>query len=240
MRSVNAPQHLVQSIIVVCCPLGTLKSGRNGWQPIQETIRKSDKDNRQYQAIRLDNGMVVLLVSDPQAVKSLSALVVPVGSLEDRGVPGLAHYLEHMSLMGSKKYPQADSLAEYLKMHGGSHNASTAPYRTAFYLEVENDALPGAVDRLADAIAEPLLDKKYAERERNAVNAELTMARTRDGMRMAQVSAETINPAHPGSKFSGGNLETLSDKPGNPVQQALKDFHEVLFRQSDEGGYLQQ
>ncbi|NAJ38748.1 peptidase M16, partial [Escherichia coli] len=47
-----------------------------GWQPIQETIRKSDKDNRQYQAIHLDNGMVVLLVSDPQAVKSLSALVV--------------------------------------------------------------------------------------------------------------------------------------------------------------------
>lgn len=87
-----------------------------GWQPIQETIRKSDKDNRQYQAIRLDNGMVVLLVSDPQAVKSLSALVVPVGSLEDpEAYQGLAHYLEHMSLMGSKKYPQADSLAEYLK-----------------------------------------------------------------------------------------------------------------------------
>ena len=113
-------------------------------------------------------------------------------SSSSKAYQGLAHYLEHMSLMGSKKYPQADSLAEYLKMHGGSHNASTAPYRTAFYLEVENDALPGAVDRLADAIAEPLLDKKYAERERNAVNAELTMARTRDGMRMAQVSAGTI------------------------------------------------
>ncbi|MGK4864639.1 insulinase family protein, partial [Salmonella enterica] len=104
---------------------------------------------------------------------------------------------------------------------GGSHNASTAPYRTAFYLEVENYALPGAEDRLADAIAAPLLNKKYAERERNAVNAELTMARTRDVMRMAQVSAETINPAHPGSHFSGCNLETLSDQPGNPVQQAL-------------------
>lgn len=48
-----------------------------GWQPLAETIRKSDKDTRQYQAVRLDNGMVVLLVSDPQAVKSLSALVVP-------------------------------------------------------------------------------------------------------------------------------------------------------------------
>ncbi len=45
--------------------------------------QKSEKDTRQYQAIRLDNDMVVLLVSDPQAVKSLSALVVPVGSLQD-------------------------------------------------------------------------------------------------------------------------------------------------------------
>ena len=201
-----------------------------GWQPIQETIRKSDKDTRQYQAVRLDNGMVVLLVSDKQAVKSLSALVVPVGSLEDpEAHPGLAHYLEHMTLMGSKKYPQPDSLAEFLKMHGGSHNASTAPYRTAFYLEVENDALEGAVDRLADAIAAPVLDKKYAERERNAVNSELTMARTRDGMRMAQVSAETINPAHPGARFSGGNLETLSDKPGSPVHDALLAFRDKFY-----------
>ena len=131
--------------------------------------------------------------------------------------------------MGSKNYPQPDNLAEFLKMHGGSHNASTAPYRTAFYLEVENDALQGAVDRLADAIAAPLLDKKYVDRERNAVNAELTMARTRDGMRMAQVSAETINPAHPGARFSGGNLETLSDKPNSPVYDALLAFRDKYY-----------
>ncbi len=207
-----------------------LSQADTGWQPVQETIRKSDKDTRQYQAIRLDNGMVVLLVNDPQAVKSLSALVVPVGSLQDpEAHPGLAHYLEHMTLMGSTHYPQPDSLAEFLKLHGGSHNASTAPYRTAFYMEVENDALEGAVDRLADAIASPLLDKKYAERERNAVNAELTLARSRDGMRMAQVSAETINPAHPASRFSGGNLETLSDKPGSPVQEALLAFRNKYY-----------
>ncbi|VUT05355.1 pitrilysin [Klebsiella huaxiensis] len=225
------PRSLWFKVIVVLAALwAPLSQADTGWQPIQETIRKSEKDTRQYQAIRLDNGMVVLLVSDQQAVKSLSALVVPVGSLQDPVEhQGLAHFLEHMTLMGSQKYPQPDSLAEFLKMHGGSHNASTAPYRTAFYLEVENDALDGAVDRLADAIAAPLLDKKYADRERNAVNAELTMARTRDGMRMAQVSAETINPAHPGSHFSGGNLETLSDKPGKPVLNALHTFRDSWY-----------
>lgn len=105
-----------------------LSQADTGWQPIRQTIHKSASDPRLYQAIQLDNHMTVLLVSDPQAVKSLSALVVPVGSLQDPDNHlGLAHYLEHMTLMGSKKYPQPDCLAEYLKLHGGSHNASTAP-----------------------------------------------------------------------------------------------------------------
>ena len=207
-----------------------LVQAQDGWQPIADTIRKSEKDPRQYQAIRLDNGMTVLLVSDAQATKSLAALTLPVGSLENpTDQLGLAHYLEHMVLMGSKRYPQPDNLAEFLKKHGGSHNASTASYRTAFYLEVENNALQPAVDRLADAIAEPLLDPVNADRERHAVNAELTMARSRDGLRMAQVGAETLNPQHPSSRFSGGNLETLRDKPGSKLHDALKAFYHRYY-----------
>lgn len=207
-----------------------LSQAQSGWQPIPEAIRKSEKDPRQYQAIKLDNGMTVLLVSDPQATKSLSALTLPIGSLDNpRNQQGLAHYLEHMLLMGSKRYPQPDNLAEFLKKHGGNHNASTASYRTAFYLEVENDALAPAVDRLADAIAEPLLDPVNADRERHAVNAELTMARSRDGLRMAQVGAETLNPDHPSSLFSGGNLDTLKDKPDSKLHDALKNFYQRYY-----------
>lgn len=201
-----------------------------GWQPLKETIRKSSKDPRQYQAIKLANDMTVLLVSDPQAVKSLSAIALPVGTLESPDSQlGLAHYLEHMILMGSKKYPQPENLTDFLKRHGGDHNASTASYRTAFYLEVENDALLPAVDRLADAIAEPLLDPASADMERHAVNAELTMARSTDNLRMGQIRAETMNPAHPGARFSGGNLETLRDKPGSNLHQALTEFYHRYY-----------
>jgi len=200
------------------------------WTSAAAAVHKSANDPRDYQAIKLANGMTVLLVSDKDASKSLAALALPVGSLDDpNGQLGLAHYTEHMLLMGSKKYPQPESLDEFLKKHGGSHNGSTAPYRTAFYLEVENDALPQAVDRLADAIAEPLLDPVNADRERNAVNAELTMARSREGMRMAQVRAETFNPAHPAARFSGGNLDTLKDKPGNKLQDALQGFYQRYY-----------
>lgn len=200
------------------------------WQPLAEKINKSEHDPRHYQAIKLANGMTVLLVSDAMAPKSLAALALPVGSLEDPNSQlGLAHYLEHMVLMGSKCYPQPGNLSEFLKKHGGSHNASTASYRTAFYLEVENDALEPAVDRMADAIAEPLLEPGNADRERNAVNAELTMARSRDGMRMAQVRAETLNPAHPSARFSGGNLDTLNDKPGIKLHDELTRFYKRYY-----------
>ncbi|GBU11464.1 protease III [Enterobacterales bacterium] len=200
------------------------------WQPYSQAINKSQNDPRQYQAIKLANGLTVLLVSDSEASKSLAALAISVGSLEDPDSQlGLAHYTEHMLLMGSKKYPEPESLSEFLKKHGGSHNGSTASYRTAFYLEVENDALQPAVDRLADAIAEPLLDPTNADKERNAVNAELTMARSRDGMRMAQVRAETLNPAHPSARYSGGNLDTLKDKPNSKLHDELLAFYQRYY-----------
>ncbi|MCE0489711.1 pitrilysin [Pantoea sp. Mb-10] len=217
----------VGALLLSMLALEATAAADRGWQPVNDSIRKSERDPRSYQAITLDNGMTVLLVSDPDAPKSLAALTLPIGSLDDPNAQlGLAHYTEHMVLMGSQRYPQPDNLAEFLKKHGGSHNASTASYRTAFYLEVANDALLPAVDRLADAIAHPLLDPVNADRERHAVNAELTMARSRDGLRMAQVGAETLNPAHPASRYSGGNLETLSDKPESNLHQALVQFYQ--------------
>lgn len=195
-----------------------------------EKIQQSDRDNRQYEVIELANQMRVLLVSDPKAAKSLGSLALPVGSLQDpKDQQGLAHYTEHMVLMGSKKYPEPSSFSEFLNRHAGSYNASTAAHRTAFYFEVENSALDTAIDYLADAIAEPKLDSNFADKERNAVNAEMTMARSTDGFRIRQVNAETINPDHPAAQFAGGNLETLSDKPNSKLQDALVAFHKDYY-----------
>ena len=77
-----------KALLLLVALWAPLSQAETGWQPIQETIRKSDKDNRQYQAIRLDNGMVVLLVSDPQAVKSLGAGGARWVAGRSRGVPG--------------------------------------------------------------------------------------------------------------------------------------------------------
>ncbi|MFC0179998.1 pitrilysin [Thorsellia kenyensis] len=193
-------------------------------------INKSPADNRIYQPIKLSNQMTVLLVSDPKATRSMGVLALPIGSLDDpSSQQGLAHYLEHMVLMGSEKYPEPSGFSEFLKKFGGMHNASTAAFRTNYFFEIDDSGFEEGLDRLADAIAAPLLDPINADKERNAVNSELTLARARDGMRIAQIGSETLNPAHPVSQFFGGNLETLSDKPESKLQEELTRFYQENY-----------
>jgi secreted Zn-dependent insulinase-like peptidase len=75
------------------------------------------------------------------------------------------------------------------------------------------------VDRVTFAVGIFFIQQRRGNGIRQAVYGPVQriILHTRDGMRMAQVSAETINPAHPAAHFSGGNLETLSDKPGRAM-----------------------
>jgi secreted Zn-dependent insulinase-like peptidase len=53
----------------------------------------------------MNNDMWVLLISDPDAARCGAALRVDIGSAnEPKGIPGLAHFLEHMLFFGSDKY----------------------------------------------------------------------------------------------------------------------------------------
>lgn len=197
---------------------------------LSNKVHQSERDDRQYEVIELNNKMRVLLVSDPKATKSLGSIALPVGSLYDPVLQqGLAHYTEHMVLMGSKKYPQPSSFTEFLSRHAGNYNATTSGNRTAFFFEVENGVINTALDYLADAIAEPIFDPKFADKERNAVSSEMTMYRSSDGFRIQQVDSETINPNHPAAQFSGGNLETLSDKDNSKLQDELVNFHDKYY-----------
>ena len=75
-------------------------------------IIKSKSDNRAYKYLKLENGLRVLLVSDPESDKSAASLGVKVGSALDP-VPlyGTAHFLEHMLFMGTGKYPDENEYA---------------------------------------------------------------------------------------------------------------------------------
>jgi hypothetical protein len=71
---------------------------------VYDNILKSKQDSRLYRGLLLDNGLKCLLISDPSTDRSAASLDVHAGyMLDPEKFPGLAHFLEHMLFMGSKK-----------------------------------------------------------------------------------------------------------------------------------------
>ena len=63
-----------------------------------------------------------------------AALCVNSGSFhEPKDAPGLAHFLEHMVFMGSKKYPDENKFDEFLSARNGWSNAYTDAENTLYY-----------------------------------------------------------------------------------------------------------
>lgn len=73
-------------------------------QRITESLEKPDLDDRSYRVIRLPNKLEALLVHDPDTDKASAAVNVNVGNFSDQDdMPGMAHAVEHLLFMGTKK-----------------------------------------------------------------------------------------------------------------------------------------
>ena len=189
-------------------------------------IAKGKIDQRNYHYEKLDNGLRLLLISDPQADKAAVSLDVAVGSSADPSDrEGLAHFLEHMLFLGTEKYPRADEYQAFISNHGGSHNAYTSSSHTNYFFDVNAADLASALDRFAQFFIAPLFDAKYIERERHAVHSEFKAKYKDDYRRTYDVYRQLVNPQHPAAKFSVGNLTTLSDRPQDPISEDLLSFY---------------
>ncbi|KJY83064.1 peptidase M16 [Vibrio galatheae] len=186
----------------------------------------SPNDTNQYRFITLANGVRALLIHDQSAQKSAVALAVNVGHFDDpQDREGLAHYLEHMLFLGTEKYPKVGEFQSYISQHGGSNNAWTGTEHTCFFFDVSPNAFEQGLDRFSQFFAAPLFNSEALDKERQAVESEYKLKLNDDSRRLYQVHKELVNPAHPFSKFSVGNLETLGDRDGKSIRDEIMAFH---------------
>ncbi|MFC1746510.1 insulinase family protein [Candidatus Riflebacteria bacterium] len=182
--------------------------------------------NRPHRLLVLANGLGVRLVNDIKVHRSAAALSVGAGSMADPGeTSGLAHYLEHMLFMGTKKYPRVEDYKEYLSKNSGYSNAYTAMDETNYFFEVSHKAFEGALDRFSQFFIAPLFNRKYVDKERHAVDSEHQKNLKHDYWRMRQI-IRGLSPAdHPASYFSTGDINTLA---GDNLPR-LKKFHKDYY-----------
>jgi protease-3 len=220
------------SILLHACGLNNqAKSVVISTEPeVKSEIVKSPMDSREYTSIILNNQLEIMLVSDPSIEKSAAALSVAVGSLQEpKEFGGLAHYLEHMLFLGTKRYPTVGDYSEFVSRNGGSQNAYTQLDHTNYMVAVNNDAYDEALSRFSGFFYEATLDESYADKERNAVHSEWTMKGPNDWVILEQLNGSTLNPEHPISQFNWGNLDSLADKENNKLQTALVEMYNTYY-----------
>ncbi|CEL63782.1 insulysin [Rhizoctonia solani AG-1 IB] len=182
-----------------------------GYSVFKKDIRKPEVDDRHYRCIKLENDLEVLLIHDPNADKSAASLDVEIGHLHDPDdLPGLAHFCEHLSFMGTEQFPKENAYSEFITSNGGSTNAFTSAHNTNYYFNVGSKSLPGALSRFAGFFHSPLFSEACTSRELNAVDSENKKNRQNDVWRIHQLNKSLSKPGHPWAKFGTGNRETLT------------------------------
>lgn len=191
------------------------------------SIIKSPSDKSIYENIILKNGLEVVIVYDKDADTSAAAMSVDVGYYEDPdNFAGLAHFLEHMLFMGTKKYPDVSYYNEFINKHGGSTNAHTADEYTSYYCSVQSKYIKETLDIFGQFFIHPLFKKDTVNKEMQAVDSEHSKNIMSDGWRLNRVIGKTVNKNHPLSKFSTGNLDTLKHKN---IREELIKFYKRYY-----------
>lgn len=203
---------------------------KNEEPKIFENITKSQQDAKIYRGIVLENGIKVLLISDPTTSKSASCLTVEVGHMSDPNeIPGLAHLCEHAMFLGSEMYPNENDFRLFLNENGGTSNAQTFADVTKYFFDIVPEKLAEALDRFSQMFIAPLFNETAVMREISAVNSEHEKNVACDAWRIRMINKVCANKNHSYCKFGTGNKDTLVQY-GIDIRKELLEFYNTWYR----------
>lgn len=192
--------------------------------------------DREHRLMRLPNGLLCLLVSDPRFDKVSTALCVACGSFRDPdSLPGLAHLCEHMLFMGTKEYPGPSLYFESIQKNGGACNAYTMGQKTCFQFEVPlnfnsmgESEFYGILQNFASFFKSPKFSSKYLKGEINIIENEHRSNITSEEKVLFHGLRILANKNHLFSRFSTGNSTTL--KFENGIRSILSNYYSKYYK----------
>jgi len=123
----------------------------------------------------LDNGMEVVVIPNHRVPAISHMIWFRIGSAdEQKGVSGLAHYLEHMMFKGTKTL-KVGEYSQTISKAGGDHNAFTSFDFTGYYVNIARENLPLVMKLEADRMVNLQVDEAEFIKEREVIIEERSM-----------------------------------------------------------------
>ena len=197
---------------------------------IDHSVIKSPNDKNDYYYDMLPNGLRYILISNKDIDKSAVSLDVYIGSADEpREYPGLAHCLEHIIFLGTKKYPNPSEFDNFLNLNSGFSNANTSLDHTNYHYEICHEQLEKSIDMFSEFFIEPLFSEDLLSKELNAIESEFKLDYRDDSNRLLYLY---ISEGYKNSQFNtfiNGNLETLQ-KP--EIRDKVIEFYNNKYEPS--------
>ncbi len=188
-----------------------------------------DNETRIFKYGILPNKLKYTIIQDVNTDESNIVVNVKAGYLYDpKEYMGLAHFLEHMLFLGSKKYPDENYFSKKIAEFGGSSNAYTDTFETVYFLTVMSENLENIMDIFSRFFIDPLFNINAVEREINAINSEHLKNINDKHWIERQIILNSIKNNHISNRFSTGNHDTFG-KDYNKIRNAMINFYNSYY-----------
>jgi len=104
---------------------------------------------------------------------SIAAYVLAGSRLETPEQAGVAHFMEHITFKGTRRFPSTRAISEAIEGVGGSFNAATDRESTVYWVRVPRREATRAMDVLGELIVRPTLDEAEIDGERAVIVEEI-------------------------------------------------------------------
>lgn len=194
---------------------------------ILNLMQRLDKYNVNFSQGKINGKTDYFLFQRPGQPIHIKACFLSGSRFETKS--GLAHFLEHMLLAGSEKYPNKRLLTTPLENIGGSIGASTNLNFLTIFIEIaERKDLNFALQTLDEVIHQPLLDLQTIETERGAILTEIQMRRHNRAIRVMDISNTLIYQKTPCGTTVIGDEDSV-----NSINRSdLNNFYETVFKKN--------
>ncbi|KAJ1614973.1 secreted insulinase-like peptidase, partial [Cryptosporidium canis] len=122
---------------------------------------KSRVDGSAYRYVKLQNQLAAFLVSNKAFSSSVIVLSVGVGSVADpEELPGLSNLVQESLCLGTSRFFDGSNFCSFIAAVGGRIEMVANERNSVFTVEVGNQHVSAALDRLSDMIRNPSFPEK--------------------------------------------------------------------------------
>lgn len=157
-----------------------------------------------YKKTVLKNGTRVIFVPSHDTQACTVLVLFEVGSrYESEALAGASHYIEHMMFKGTERRPTTMDISRDLDSVGADYNAFTGKDYTGYYIKLNAEKTPLAVDMLHDMLFHSTYRADELKRERGVIKEEINMYEDNPIMQAEELLEELVYEGALGRTIAG-------------------------------------